>query len=127
MLKQPSSVLVVSGDAMSRKGLTRALARPALPVAAATGWDDCESWLHRIPVSVIVTDVEELGRRELATLRLLRHEFPHISVIALVSLVTPEARAAAAEGVVAAVLEKPVGLAQLEEAVSSTTLRKVAP
>jgi DNA-binding NtrC family response regulator len=126
MLKAPPSAVVVSGDATSLHALARALTGRPLPVALATGWADGESWLHRIPVSLIVTDVEELGREDLATLVRLRREFPHIAVIALVSFLTPEALAAEADGVVAVVLPKPVALSHLEEAVNSALFRKVA-
>jgi DNA-binding NtrC family response regulator len=127
MLDSPSCILVMSRDATSLQGLTRALRHQAFPVIPAYGWDDCEARLHRTPVSLVVADVEVLGREELGTLQRLQEKFPHVSVIALVSLVTAEARAAAAEGLVAAILQKPVGLAQLDEAVSATRLRKVAP
>jgi DNA-binding NtrC family response regulator len=127
MLDSPSCILVMSRDATSLQGLTRALRHQALPVTPAYGWDDCEARLRSIPVSLVVADVEVLGREELGTLQRLQEKFPHVSVIALVSLVTADARAAAAEGLVAVILQKPVGLVQLDEAVSSTTFRKIAP
>jgi AmiR/NasT family two-component response regulator len=78
-------------------------------------------------VSLVVIDVEKLDAEELTRVRRLREEFPHVAVIALVSLSTPEVRAATAEGLVLAVLEKPIALGQLEEVVNSALARKVSP
>ncbi|MFQ5829590.1 MAG: response regulator [Candidatus Methylomirabilia bacterium] len=126
-MKVPQSILIVSPDPTTLHGLTRALMRSGLPVAAALGWAEGESRLRRIPVSLVVTDVEELGPEELTTIRRLRAEFPQVTVIALVSLSTPEVRAAQTEGLVLAVLEKPIALGQLEEAVNSAVCRKASP
>lgn len=123
-MRQPDSILVVSPDATTLQGLTRALLRCGVPVASALGWAEGESRLQRIPVSLLVADVEELGPEELLRVRRLRTEFPHVAVIALVSLSTPEVRAATAEGLVLAVLEKPIALERLEEAVNSAISRK---
>jgi len=123
-MKQPDSILVVSPDATTLQGLTRALLRSGLPVISALGCREGESRLRRIPVSLLVTDVEELGPEELKALRRLRAEFPHVAIIALVSLCTPEVREAAAEGLVLAVLEKPITLGQLEETVDSALSRE---
>lgn len=116
---QPDSILVVSADAATLQGLARALTRSGFPVASALGWGEGESRLQRIPVSLVVTDLEELGPEELGAVRRLRAEFPRVAVIALVSLSTPEVRVAKTEGLVLAVLEKPIALGQLEEAVNS--------
>lgn len=126
-MRQPESILVVSPDATTLQGLTRALTRSGLPVASALGWMEGESRLRRIPVSLVVTDMERLGPAELATLRRLRAEFPHVPVIALVSLSTPEVLAARAEGLLLAILEKPIALGQLEEVVSSALSRRALP
>ncbi len=96
-------------------------------VASALGWAEGESRLKRIPVSLVVTDLEEVGAEELMRVRRLRTEFPHVGVIALVSIPTPEVRAAQMEGLLLAVLEKPIALGQLEEAVNSALSRKVVP
>lgn len=101
--------------------------RSGLPVTSALGWVEGEFRLQRVPVSVVVIDVEKLAREELMTLRRLRAGFPHVEVIALVSLSTPEVRVARAEGLVLAVLEKPIALGQLEEAVNSALSRKAPP
>lgn len=119
--------MVVSPDATTLQGLTRALMRGGVPVTSALGWAEGESRLQRLPVSIVVTDLEELGAEELATVRRLRAEFPHIAVIALVSLATPEVQAARAEGLVMAVLEKPITLGQLEEAVNALLCRRGGP
>lgn len=121
-MRQPESILVVSPDATTLQGLTRALMRNGVPVASALGWGEGESRLHRIPVSVVVTDIEEL-----MTVRRLRAEYPHVGFIALVCLSTPEVQAAKAEGLVLTVLEKPIALGQLEEAVNSALSRKALP
>lgn len=126
-MRQPESILVVSPDATTLQGLTRALTRSGLPVASALGWMEGESRLRRIPVSLVVTDMERLGPAELKTVRRLRTEFPHVPVIALVSLSTPEVQAAKTEGLVLAVLQKPIALGQLEEAVNSALVGKALP
>jgi DNA-binding NtrC family response regulator len=126
-MRQPESLLVVSPDAMTLQGLTRALMRSGAPVASALGWAEGESRLHRLPVSVVVTDVEGPFPEELVTLRRLHAEFPHVTVIALVSLSTPEVEAARAEGLLLAVLEKPIALGQLEEAVRSALPHRASP
>ncbi len=126
-MRQPDSILVVSPDATTLQGLTRALIRSGLMVASALGWAEGESRLKRIPVSLVVTDLEEVGAEELMRVRRLRTEFPHVGVIALVSIPTPEVRAAQMEGLLLAVLEKPIALGQLEEAVNSALSRKVVP
>ena len=123
-MRQPESILVVSPDATTLQGLTRALMRSGLPVASAVGWVEGELRLQRIPVSLVVSDFEELGPEELMTLRRLRVEFPHVGFVALVSLSTPEVRVATTEGLVLAVLEKPIALEQLEEAVNSALSRE---
>jgi DNA-binding NtrC family response regulator len=123
-MRQPDSILVVSPDVATLQGLTRALLRTGLPVASGLGWAEGESRLQRIPVALLVTDVEELGPEELERLRRLHAEFPHVGVIALVSLPTAGVRTAKTEGLVLAVLEKPIALGKLEEAVSSALSRK---
>ncbi len=126
-MRQPESVLVVSSDATTLQGLTRALTWSGLPVASALGWMEGESRLQQIPVSLVVTDMEKLGPVELKAVRRLRTEFPHVPVIALVSLFTPEVQAAKTEGLVLAVLEKPIALGQLEDAVNSALVGKALP
>lgn len=126
-MRQPESILVISPDATTLQGLTRALMRGGLPVTSALGWVEGESRLRRMPVSLVVTDVEELRAEELLRLRRLRAECPHVGVIVLVSLLTPEIQAARTEGLVAAVLEKPIALGVLEQAVNSALSRKVSP
>ncbi|MFQ5840771.1 MAG: hypothetical protein ACE5HK_08620, partial [Candidatus Methylomirabilales bacterium] len=126
-MTQPKSILVVSPDPTTLQGLTRALMHSGLPVASALGWVEGESRLRRIPVSLVVSDVEELRPEELMRVRRLRAEFPKLGVIALVSLFTPEVRAAETEGLVLAVLEKPIALGQLEEAVISALSREALP
>jgi len=126
-MRQPDSILVVSSDATTLQGLTRALLRSGLPVASALGWTEGESRLRRLSVSLVVTDVEELGPEELLALRRLRADFPRVRVIVLVSLSTPEVQAARTEGLVVTVLEKPIVLGVLEEAVSAALARKVSP
>lgn len=122
-MRQPESILVVSPDATTLQGLTRALVRSGVPVTSALGWVEGESRLRRIPVSLVVADVEELGSEELTRVRRLRAEFPHVGIIALVSLSTPEVRAVTAEGLLLAVLEKPITLGQLEHVVNSALPR----
>lgn len=126
-MRQPESVLVISPDATTLQGLTRALVQSGVPVASALGWSEGESRLHRVPVSLVVTDIEGAIPEELTTVRRLRAEFPHVTVIALVSLFTPEIRTAQREGLLLAVLEKPITLGQLEEAVKAVLSRKALP
>ncbi len=122
-MRPPESILVVSPDATTLQGLTRALVQSGWPVLSALGWQEGESRLRRFPVSLVVSDMEGPGPEELTWIRQLRSEFPHVGVIALVSLPAPEIRAATAEGLVLAVLEKPIALAHLEEVVSSALSR----
>lgn len=126
-MRQPAWILVVSPDAMTLQGLTRALMRSGAPVASALGWAEGESRLHRLPISVVVTDVEGSFHEELVALRRLRAELLDTTVIALVSLLTPEIEIARAEGLLLAVLEKPIALGQLEEAVSSVLAHRAPP
>lgn len=126
-MMQPRSILVVSPDVTSLQGLTRALLRSGLPAAPALGWAEAESRLRRIPLSVVVTDVDEFGPDELITVRRLRAEFPNVAVIALVSLSTPEVVAAKTDGLILAILEKPITLGQLEEAVNLALSRGAVP
>src|SRR5574341_1494971 len=126
-MKAPESILLVSPDATTLQGLTRALVQRGWPVLSALGWSGAESQLRRIPVSVLVVDMEELGREELDRVRRLRAVFPHVGVVALVSFVTPGARAAEHEGLVLAVLEKPIDLAHLEESVKLAFARPASP
>ena len=119
MMRQPDSILVMSPDTATLQGLTRALLWAGLPVVSGLGWAEGESRLQRIPVSLLVADIEELGSEELKRLRRLRAELPHVRVIALVSLPTAGIRTAKTEGLVLAVLEKPIALERLEEAVKS--------
>ena len=126
-MRQPESILVVSPDATTAQGLSRALMEGGLPVTSALGWPEGESRLRRVPVSVAVLDLEQLALEELMILRRLRGEFPHVSVIALVSFPTPGEQIARAEGLLLAVLQKPIALGQLEEIVNSALERKVRP
>jgi DNA-binding NtrC family response regulator len=126
-MRQPESILVVSPDTTTSQGLSRALMAGGSLVTSALGWQEGESRLRRIPVSVVVIDVEQLALEELMILRRLRAEFPHVDVIALVSFATPEEHIARTEGLVLAILEKPIALARLEEAVNSALQRKALP
>jgi DNA-binding NtrC family response regulator len=126
-MRQPDWILVVSPDPNTLLGLARALAQGGLPVAQALGWAESRSWLSRIPVSLLVADVGELGPEDLVRLRRLRAEFPQLGIIALASLSTPEARAAEADGSLLAVLEKPIALGRLEEVVSAARLPRALP
>jgi len=123
-MRQPESILVVSPDATTLESLTRALVRSGFAVVSALGWREGESRLQQVPVSLVVMDAEELGPEELKALRRLPAEFPHVAIIALVSLSTPEVREAEAEGLVLAVLEKPITLGQLEEAIDLALSRE---
>lgn len=118
-MRPPESVLVVSPDATTLQSLTRALVRSGLPVVSALGWAEGEVRLRRIPVSVVVADLEELSPEELARVRRLRSSFPNVAVIALVSLSTSDVRAAEAQGLVLAVLQKPITLGRLEKTVKA--------
>jgi len=122
-MRPPESILVVSPDATTLQGLTRALMQSGWAVLSALGWQEAESRLRRFPISLVVTDLEGPGPEDLGWVRRLRSEFPHVGIIALVSLRTPEVRAATAEGLVLAVLEKPIALGHLEEAVNSARSR----
>jgi DNA-binding NtrC family response regulator len=122
-MRPPESILVVSPDATTLQGLSRALMQRGVPVAPALGWTEGESRLHRVPVSLVVTDMEGATPEELATVRRLRAKFPDVTVIALVSLFTPEIGSAQRDGLLRAVLEKPIALGQLEEAVKTVLSR----
>jgi DNA-binding NtrC family response regulator len=123
-MRQPDSILVVSPDVATLQGLTRALLRTGLPVASGLGWAEGESRLQRIPVSLLVADIEDLGPDEMERLRRLHAGFPHVGVIVLTSLPTTGVEMAKTEGLVLAILEKPIALGRLEEAVSSALSRK---
>ena len=125
-MRPPESILVVSPDATTLQGLTRALIRSGWPVLSALGWSEGESRLRRVPVSLVVADIEGPDPEEMDRVRRLRSEFPHVGIIALVSLRTPEIRAAEAQGTLLAVLEKPITLAQLEESVTLALARTAA-
>lgn len=126
-MRPPESILVVSPDATTLQGLTRALVQHGWPVLSAFGWPEAESRLQRIPVSLMVTDMEELSRDEFSTVRRLRSEFPHVGIIALVSFSTSQSRAAESEGLVLSVLEKPIALDHLEESVRVALARAPSP
>jgi len=126
-MRPPESILVVSPDATTLQGLTRALVQRGWPVLSALGWPEAESRLRRIPVSLMVTDMEELSCEELSRVRRLRSGFPNVGIIALVSISTPEARAAERQGLVLSVLEKPIALAHLEENVKLALARTASP
>jgi DNA-binding NtrC family response regulator len=126
-MRPPESILVVSPDATTLQGLMRALGRSGRPVLSALGWAEGESRLRRVPVSLVVTDIEGPDPEEMDRVRRLRAEFPHVGIIALVSLRTPEIRAAEAQGIVLAVLEKPIALARLEESVTLALARTASP
>jgi DNA-binding response OmpR family regulator len=126
-MRPPESVLVVSPDATTLQGLTRALMQSGWSVLSALGWQEAESRLRRFPISLVVTDLEGPGPDDLDWVRRLRSEFPHVGIIALVSLRTPEVRAVETEGIVLAVLEKPIGLARLEESVQRALARTASP
>lgn len=116
-------VLVMSPDSATLRGLSRALGTSGFTVEAALGWMDVESGLGHLPVSLLVADLDEFSSEDLDCVRRLRAEFPCVEIIALVSLSTPGVRAAERQGIVRAVLEKPIALAQLEGAVRSVLLR----
>jgi DNA-binding NtrC family response regulator len=126
-MRQPESILIVSPDATTLQSLTRALMRGGAPVTSALGWAEGEARLRRVPVSVVVADLEELGVEELVALRRVRAGFPHVAVIALVSLATPEVQVAMTEGLVAAVLDKPIRLGRLDDAVIAALSRPRVP
>ncbi|MBI3457083.1 MAG: hypothetical protein HY002_15000 [Candidatus Rokubacteria bacterium] len=86
-------------------------------MVSALGWAEGEVRLRRIPVSVVVADLEELSPEELARVRRLRSSFPNVAVIALVSLSMSDVRAAEAQGLILAVLQKPIALGRLEKTV----------
>lgn len=126
-MRPPESILLVSPDATTLQGLTRALVQRGWPVLSALGWPDAVSLLRRTPVSLMVADMEELGREELGGVRQLRSSFPSLGIIALVSFATPKAREAERDGLVLAVLEKPIVLAHLEESVKLAFARTASP
>jgi DNA-binding NtrC family response regulator len=113
-MRAPESILIVSPDVTTLQGLTRALMVTGMPVVPALGWSEGEFRLHRIPVSLVVADIEALNLAERTRIERLRAEVPHVAIVMLVSFCTPEARAAEREGLVLAVLEKPVALGRLE-------------
>lgn len=117
------SIVVMSADLPTLQALARALRRAGASVTPALGWADAESWLQRMPVALLVADIGE-DPADLATVDRLRARFPRVGIIALASLPTPEMRAAEARGTVLAVLEKPITLARLEEAVGSALARR---
>lgn len=121
------AILVMSPDSSSRRGLSRALATSGFAVDAVPSWTDVESGLGRLPVPLLVADLDELCSEDLARVRRLRAEFPRVEIIALVSLSTPAVRAAERRGVVRAVLEKPIALARLEGTVRSALARRTSP
>lgn len=126
-MEPTESVLVMSPDSTTLRGLSKALGTSGFTVEAALGWMDVESGLGHLPVSLLVADLDEFSSEDLDRVRRLRAEFPRVEIIALVSLSTPGVRAAERQGVVRAVLEKPIALARLEGAVRSALLRTTPP
>lgn len=114
---------MMSPDSTTLRGLSRALGTSGFTVEAALGWMDVESGLGHLPVSLLVADLDEFSSEDLDRVRRLRAEFPRVEIIALVSLSTPGVRAAERQGIVRAVLEKPIALARLEAAMRSVLLR----
>lgn len=126
-MEPTDTILVMSPDSTSLRGLTRALATSGFAVAAVPSWMEVESGLGRLPVPLLVADLDEFSSEDLDRLRRLRAEFPRMEIIALVSLSTPAVRAAERQGVVRAVLEKPIALARLEGTVRSALARTTSP
>lgn len=122
----PQPILVVSHDATSLRALARALEQGGVPVISTQEWAEAQVWLRGRTPSVIVADVNTFSTEELEPVRSLRAEFPGVGVIAMVSLVTPESRMAQEQGLLLAVLEKPVALDQLEERVKLAQARAAA-
>ena len=122
-MEPTESILVMSPDATSLRGLSRALVTSGFVVDAALGWMDVDAGLGRLPVSLLVADLDEFSSEDLGRIRRLRAEFPRVEIVALVSLSTPAVRAAERQGVVCAVLEKPIALARLEGTVRSALAR----
>jgi len=116
----------MSSDVPTLRALTRALRRGGVLVTPALDWDDVESWLRRTPVPLLVADMGEAGPGDLGMVHRLRAQFPRVGIIALVSLATPEVRAAEASQLLLAVLQKPIALGTLEEAVRSALSRRAA-
>lgn len=96
-------------------------------VDAVLNWMEVESGLGQLPASLLVADLDEFSSEDLDHVRRLHAEFPRVEIIALVSLVTPAVRAAEHQGVVRAVLEKPIVLARLEATVRSALARTTSP
>lgn len=122
-MEPTGSVLVMSPDSTTLRGLSRALGTSGFTVEAALSWMDVESGLGHLPVSLLVADLDEFSSEDLDRVRRLRAGFPRVEIIALVSLSTPGVRAAERQGIVRAVLEKPIALARLEAAMRSVLLR----
>jgi DNA-binding NtrC family response regulator len=121
------SILVMSPDSTTLRGLSRALVTSGFAVDAAPSWTEVESGLGHLPVSLVVADLDEFSSEDLGHVHRLHAEFPRVEIIALVSLSTPAVRAAEGQGVLRAVLEKPIALTRLEGALRSAFARTTAP
>lgn len=121
------SILVMSPDPTTLRGLSRALVMSGFAVNVARTWMEVESGLGHLSVSLLVADLDEFSSDGLDHVRRLRAGLPRLEIIALVSLFTPALGAAEREGAVCAVLEKPIVLARLEAAVRSALARTAAP
>jgi DNA-binding response OmpR family regulator len=126
-MEPTDAILLMSPDSSSLRGLSRALATSGFAVDAVASWMDVESRLGHLQVPLLVADLDEFNSEDLDRVRRLRTEFPRVEIIALVSLSTPAVRAAERQGVVRAVLEKPIALARLEGTVRSALARTVSP
>lgn len=126
-MEPTGSVLVMSPDSATLRGLSRALGTSGFTVEPAVSWMDAESRLGHVPVSLLVADLDGFGSEDLDRVRRLGVEFPHVEIIALVALSTPGVRAAERQGIVRAVLEKPIALARLDAAVRSVLMRPAPP
>lgn len=126
-MEPTDAILLMSPDSSSLRGLSRALATSGFAVDAVASWMDVESRLGRLQVPLLVADLDEFNSEDLDRVRRLRTEFPRVEIIALVSLSTPAVHAAERQGVVRAVLEKPIALARLEGTVRSALARTVSP
>jgi DNA-binding NtrC family response regulator len=115
MVQRSKYLLLASGDETTLHALSQALVLTGYPVLTALSWTEVLARLHRFPLSVILYDIVSLDDEERERLSALRRIYPQLSVILLSSLESPELSRAVEEGLVAALVVKPVQLSTLEE------------
>jgi CheY-like chemotaxis protein len=110
-------ILVIDDDEMLARTVERALSGAGHRVTIASNGFDGAMQFRKDPADVILTDIN-MPHGGLATIRVLRAEFPHLKIIAMSgnSAQLETAGAIGANGI----LEKPFTIARLREEIDTT-------